>query len=138
MQRQRILIVDGMTPVREAVANWINRCPDLRVCGEVLGEKAALEQNRRLRPSLVLTEITRPQDLRFIRELHRRHRRLPILAFSFRDEEGYAPLVLEAGARGYIMKGVHGTTLVAGIRNALKGRVVLSRVMAARLHQVCY
>ena len=132
-RRRRILIVNGVTAWREVIASRIKGCPDLKVCGEALGEEAAFERVSTLRPSLVLTEIMRPQDLGFIRELHHRHPRLPILAFSFRDEEAYAPLALEAGARGYLMKDVDGHTLVAGIRKALNGRVALSPIMAARL-----
>jgi DNA-binding NarL/FixJ family response regulator len=131
-RRRRVLVVNGVTVWREAITNRINRCPDLQICGAVQDERAAYEKVSRLRPSLVLTEILRPQDLGFIRELHRRRPRLPILVFSFRDEEAYAPRALEAGARGYLMKTVDGDTLVAGIRRALNGWVVLSPAMAAR------
>jgi DNA-binding NarL/FixJ family response regulator len=103
------------------------------VCGEALGEQAGLAMVGRLRPSLLLTEIVRAQDLGFIREVHRQHRRLPILVLSFRDEEAYAPLALQAGARGYLMKGVDGDTLVKGIRKALNGQMVLSPFMRRRL-----
>jgi DNA-binding NarL/FixJ family response regulator len=134
-QQRRILIVNGVGLVREGLTRWINACPDLQVCGKAFDEKTAFEEVTRLRPSLVLTEILRPQDLSFIRELHRRHPRLPIVTFSFRDEEAYAPLALDAGARGYLMKNVSGDTLVTGIRKALKGRLVLSPAMAERLRR---
>jgi DNA-binding NarL/FixJ family response regulator len=75
----------------------------------------------------------RQHDLGFIRKLRRRHPRLPILVFSFRDEAWYAPKALEAGVRGYLMKGVNGTKLLTGIRSVLKGRLVLSPEMGARL-----
>ena len=134
-RQRRILIVNGASDWCETVARWINSCSDLKVCGEANDEKIAFERVRRLRPSLVVTEILRPQDLGFIRELHRRHPRLPILTFSFREEEAYAPLALEAGARGYLMKTVDGDTLVAGIRKALDGHLTLSPVMDARLRR---
>lgn len=89
----------------------------------------------RLRPDPVLSEILRPQDLGFVHELHRRHPRLPILAFSFRDEEAYAAQAVEVGARGYLMKGVRGNVLVAGIRKVLKGGLALSPHIAARLRR---
>jgi DNA-binding NarL/FixJ family response regulator len=129
----RILIVNGTKAWCDAVNSRISRYPGLQVCGEAQGEQAGLEMVRRLRPSLILTEIMRAQDLGFIREVHRRHRRLPILVLSFRDEEAYAPLALQAGARGYLMKGVDGGTLVKGIRTALSGRMVLSPSMRRRL-----
>jgi len=133
-KRSGILIVDDMTAVRKAVGKWINRFPDLQVCGQAMGEKAAFDKINELRPGLVLTEILRPRDLGFIRELHRRYPRLPILVFSHQDEEAYASRAVAVGARGYLMKGVDGDRLVAGIRSALKGRVVLSHAMFARAH----
>jgi DNA-binding NarL/FixJ family response regulator len=134
-RRCRILIVDDMAAVCVAVTNWLNRFPDLHVCGHAGSEETALTKITALHPGLVLSEMLRPKECGFIQELHRRHPRLPILVFSHRDEEAYAPLALEAGACGYLMKGVDGDMLVAGIRDALKGRVVLSRAMAARLRR---
>lgn len=130
---RRILIVNGTKVWCDALSSRISRYPGLQVCGEALGEQAGLAMVGRLRPSLLLTEIVRAQDLGFIREVHRQHRRLPILVLSFRDEEAYAPLALQAGARGYLMKGVDGDTLVKGIRKALNGQMVLSPFMRRRL-----
>jgi DNA-binding NarL/FixJ family response regulator len=134
-RRRRILIINGVGIWRDAITRRINRSRGLKVCGEAIGEQAAYEKVSRLRPSLVLTEIFRAQDLGFIRELHQRHPRLAILVFSYRDEEAYAPMGLEAGARGYLSKGVSGGALVAGIRKALKGGVSLSPIMTARLRR---
>jgi DNA-binding NarL/FixJ family response regulator len=132
-RRSDILIVDNMTAVRAAVSNWINRFPDLKVCGQAVGPQTAYDKVNKLHPRLVLTELLRPRDLSFVRELHRRHPRLPILVFSHHEEEAYASRALAVGARGYLMKGVDGDALVAGIRSALKGNVVLSHTMAMRL-----
>jgi DNA-binding NarL/FixJ family response regulator len=55
---------------------------------------------------------------------------LPILVFSFRDEEWYAPQVLNAGADGFLQKRVDRSALVEGTRGTFAGRVVLSRAMS--------
>jgi len=136
-RRQRrpisVLIVDDKTLVPLAISKWVNRFPDLKVCGHAKGERAAFEQVRKLKPSLVLTEILLPRGISFIRDLHRRFPRLPILVFTHLDEEAYALSALAAGARGYLKKGVDGDTLVAGIRNALKGYLLLGHAMAMHL-----
>jgi DNA-binding NarL/FixJ family response regulator len=131
----RVFLVDPHALMRSAAAGWINRCSGLEVCGMAGGMAQAFKAVKRLRPDVVVSEIMRPQDLGFIQELHRRHRRLPILVFSIRDEEAYAARALEAGARGYLMKDVDGDTLVANIRKALRGRLVLSPVMRRRLRR---
>jgi len=124
--RERIFVVDDQPLMRIAVTDWINRTDDLELCGEADSTEQALKVLERVRPNLVLTEIVQPQDFSFIRSLHRRHHRLPILVFSFRDEGWYAPRALAAGACGYLMKNVQGARLVTGIHDALKGRLVFS------------
>ena len=124
--RERIFIVDDQPLMRIAVTDWINRTDDLELCGEADNTEHALKVLDRMRPSLVLTEIMQPQDFSFIQSLHRRHHRLPILVFSFRDEAWYAPRALAAGACGFLMKNVEGPRLMAGIHDALNGRLVFS------------
>lgn len=124
--RERIFIVDDQPLMRIAVTDWINRTDDLELCGEADSAEQALQALERTRPSLVLTEILQPQDFGFIQSIHRRHHRLPVLVFSFRDEAWFAPRALAAGACGYLMKNVKGTRLVAGIHDALHGRLVFS------------
>jgi len=131
--RERIFVVDDQPLMRIAVTDWINRTDDLELCGEADSAEHALTVVDRVKPSLVLTEIIQPRDFSFIQSLHRRHHRLPILVFSFRDETRYAPRALAAGACGYLMKNVEGPRLVAGIHDALNGRLVFSPEMKTRL-----
>jgi DNA-binding NarL/FixJ family response regulator len=136
-KRKRVFLVDHFPISRLAIGEWLSLTDDLSVCGEADNEEAALAGVRRLKPDVVVTEVLRQQDLGFIRGLHKRYPRLPILVFSFRDEEWYAARALEAGADGYLMKGMSPAGLVNGIRSALEGRVVLSSEMRAQLLLKC-
>jgi DNA-binding NarL/FixJ family response regulator len=108
--------------MRCVVAGWINRCPALEVCGMATGPVQALRAVRRLRPDMVVSEILRPHDLGFIRELHQWCPRLPILIFSILDEVEYGAQAREAGAVGYVMKEAGGDELVRSIRSVLRRR----------------
>jgi DNA-binding NarL/FixJ family response regulator len=134
---KRVFLADQFPIVRLAVAEWLNRTPDLVVCGAADNATTALNSIRRLKPDIVVTEIFGQQDCRFIQTLHRRHPHLPILVFSFRDEAWYAPRALEAGADGYLMKGASVDGLVNGIRRTLEGRMVLSPNMRYKLLVKC-
>ena len=136
-ERKRIFLVDQFPITRMAVSEWLKQTPDLTVCGEADDPASAFTAIGHLKPDMVITEIINQQDLGFIKLLHQRYRQLPILVFSFRDEEWYAPRALEAGADGYLMKGVSRDSLIEGVRSALEGRVVLSREMRARLLIKC-
>ncbi len=78
-RHKSVLLVDRHALMRWAAASWINRCPVLEVCGSASGMAQAFQSINRLRPDGVVSEILRPQDLGFIRDLHRRHPHFPIL-----------------------------------------------------------
>jgi DNA-binding NarL/FixJ family response regulator len=134
---RRVFLADQFSMVRLTVAEWLERTYDLTVCGQADSATNALKAIRRLKPDIVVTEIFSQQNLKFIETLHKQRPRLPILVFSFRDERCYAPQALEAGADGYLLKGVSAQGLVDGIRRTLEGRVVLSPNMRYQLLEKC-
>jgi len=119
-RRRRVFLVDRHVLTRSAEAGWINRCSGLQVCGTAGGTVQAFRAVKLLRPDVVVTEIMRPHDLSFIRELHRRHPRLPILVFSMLDEAVYAARARAAGAYGYLTKEAKLGELARSIRAALR------------------
>lgn len=135
--RKRVLLVDQFPVTRSAVSDWLRETSDLALCGEADNANLAFNAVGELKPDVVVTEVLAQQDLGFIRQLHGRYPRLPILVFSFRDEEWYAGRALEAGADGYLMKGVSRAGFLDGIRATMEGRIVLSPQMRARLLQKC-
>lgn len=115
-------MVDRHALMRKAAVAWINNCSTLEVCGVVGGRASAFKAIGQLRPDLVVSEILQPDDLGFIRELHRRHPHLPILVFTIRDAAAYAARAKAAGASGYVMKEVGGDGLIQNIRAVLGRR----------------
>ncbi len=114
--------MDEHALMRRAAAAWINRCAGLTVCGMASGTAQALRAVKRFRPDVVVSEIMRPHDLGFIRELHRRQPGLRILVFSLRDQAQYAAQARAAGAAGYVMKAAGGENLVRNICSVLRRR----------------
>jgi len=135
--RRRILVVDDHPLMREGVARWVERAPDLEVCGEADNAAAGLAMAGKLKPDLILIDLSMPgrSGLDFIRDLHARHPELLVLVLSMHDEVLYAGRVLRAGARGYLMKGVGGSHVVKSIRDVLDGRIAVSPKMMSQLLQ---
>ncbi len=133
--RRRILVVDDHPFMRAGLAHLLDRQPDLQVCGEAGHPAEAFPLVERLRPDLVLTDITMPgrSGAEFIRDLQAQHPGLPVLVISMHDEAIYAERMLRAGARGYIMKEAGGEALLAAVRQVLSGEVSVSPRLSARL-----
>jgi DNA-binding NarL/FixJ family response regulator len=134
-KRKRILVVDDHPLMREGVAQWIRRAPDLAVCGEVESAAEAISLVETLKPDLVLTDISLAgrSGLELIKDLQARHPDLPVLVLSVHDESLYARRALRAGARGYVMKRAGGERLVGAVREVLQGRIVVSPEMSTHL-----
>jgi len=134
-QRKRILVVDDHPLMREGVGKWIERAPDLEVCGEAESASQALSLVEKLKPDLVLTDIslTGRSGLELTKDLRVLQPELPVLVLSMHEESLYAGRALRAGARGYVMKRAGGDQVVEAIRGVLQGRVAVSPEMATHL-----
>jgi len=133
--RRRILVVDDHPFMRAGLAQLINQQADLEVCGEAGNAADAAREVVRLKPDLVLTDLTMSDrgGLEFIKDLQASGLPPPVLVVSMHDEAIYAERALRAGARGYIMKEAGGESLLAAIRQVLRGEVYVSLRLSARL-----
>ena len=124
-RRKRILVVDDHPLMREGVAQWIERAPDLEVCGQAESAAQALSLVEKLKPDLVLTDIslTGRNGLELIKDLAVLHAGVPAVVLSMHDESLYAGRALRAG----------GDRVVEAIREALRGRIAISPEMATHL-----
>ncbi len=134
-ERKRILLVDDHPLMRRGQADLLNREPDFEVCGEAGTAREAMAAIAQLKPDLVLVDMALPDKdgLELIKDLQALHPSLPVLAMSMQDESLYAPRVLRAGGRGYVMKQEGPERLATAIRTVLSGQVALSPRMSAKL-----
>ena len=133
--RRRILLVDDHPLMCHGLAELIGQQPDLVVCGEAGSAEQALDRVRSLRPELVLVDVTLPgkPGLELIKDLTTMFPEIAVLVFSMHEENLYADRVLQAGARGYLMKSAGGEELVKAIRHVLAGKVYLSQDLSAKI-----
>lgn len=133
--RQRILLVDDHSVVRDGATLWLEATPDLEVCGAVEQTQAALEAIEVLRPDLVITDIGMPgrDGLELAKDIRARWPRLPVLIFSVHDEKLYAGRALRAGARGYCSKNEGADRLLEAARLVLRGNMAFSQETTTRL-----
>jgi len=133
--RKRILLVDDHPLMREGIALWIQRSPELEVCGQASSAQEAIGLVGKLKPELVVTDISLNgrNGLELIKDLQSYDPELPILVVSMHDEMHYAERALRAGARGYIMKEAGGEKLIEAIETVMGGHVYVSPKMSASI-----
>lgn len=135
--RTRVLIVDDHPAVRESLASWIGRQPDLEVCGEAIDTCDALQLVNTTRPELAVIDISLKSGngLDLIKRIMDRTDSVRILVWSTHSESLYAERCLRAGALGYIQKDQAMDKLMEAIRRVLSGKVYLSSNLTERLLQ---
>ena len=133
---KKILLVDDHPLMRRGQTDLLSREQDLMVCGEAGTAREAMEEIAKLKPDLVLVDMTLPDKdgLELIKDIQALHPGLAVLAMSMQDESLYAARVLKAGGRGYVMKGEGSDQqLVAAVRTVLSGQIAVSQRMAAKI-----
>lgn len=133
--RWRVLVVEDQPLMRESIARCFARTRDLEVCGQAGSVPQTLTEVERLKPDLVLTDISLAggDGLELIKEIRALHPGVKVVVFSAHDERVYAGRVLRAGARGYIAKSAEGEVLASGLRAVMQGQISVSPRAASQL-----
>jgi DNA-binding NarL/FixJ family response regulator len=133
--RKRILLVEDHAVVRFGVAQLINREKDLVVCGEEEDAAHALTAIGKLKPDLVVADISLKDSsgLELMRNIKAQYTGLPVLVVSAHDESVYAEVAFRAGALGYLMKSDTLERILTAVRRVLSGNIYVSDALAARM-----
>ncbi|HEY1174071.1 MAG TPA: response regulator transcription factor [Verrucomicrobiae bacterium] len=133
--KKKILIVDDHPIMRQGLALLVRTDETLEVCGEAESASKAVEAAMRLKPDLVIADISLPgrNGLELIKDLHALQPGLPVLVVSMHDESIYAERVLRAGGRGYVMKGEGSQKLMTAIQQVLSGGIFVSQNISAQI-----
>ncbi len=133
--KKRIFIVDDHPCTRQGLASAIDARDDLCVCGEASGWHEAMEKIERLHPDVVMLDLGLPDGYGWtlIEQLKAKDALPPTIVLSMSDEEYFAPRLLRAGARGYMMKTAPLPLLVEAIHKVLAGHIAVSDRVASRL-----
>jgi DNA-binding NarL/FixJ family response regulator len=137
--KDRLLLVDDHPIVRQGLAEMINQEHDLMVCGTAEDVHKALEAIDRIKPDLVIADISLKgsNGIELLKNIKIRHPRMLVLVLSMHDESLYAVRALRAGAAGYIMKQEATEKVLTAIRHVLTGEIYLSEKMEKKMmHQL--
>jgi DNA-binding NarL/FixJ family response regulator len=96
---KRVLIVDDHLAMRRAVTRVIQSQPNVEVCGEAENGRVAIEQAERLKPDLIVLDLSMPvmNGLEAARILRAMMPEIPILMYTSFASSNLAEEALAAG-----------------------------------------
>jgi DNA-binding NarL/FixJ family response regulator len=134
-QSIRVLIVDDRPIFRAGARGMLADFAAIEVVGEASNGREALEKARRLKPHVILMDLSMPEmdGVRATEAIKREDDAVAILALTVSDREEDVVQMVAAGATGYVMKDVGPTELAQAIQDAHGGRFLLDEEMARKV-----
>ncbi|MES2737473.1 MAG: response regulator transcription factor [Verrucomicrobiota bacterium] len=132
---KRLLLIDDHPIMRHGLAQLIRAEDGLDVCGEAGNARDGLAAVEKLKPDLVVIDLTLPDKngLELLKDIQALHPGTLCLVLSMHDEAMYGERALRAGARGYIMKEAAADHLITAARKVLSGGIYVSDSMTSRM-----
>jgi DNA-binding NarL/FixJ family response regulator len=126
MRRATVLLADDHTIVTEGLVSLLKDRFD--VVGAVSDGALLLEAAKRLRPDVIITDISMPglSGLEVLRRLKAERRDCRVLVLTMHADAELAVEAIRAGAAGFLLKHAAGEELITGIEEVLQGRTYLT------------
>ena len=117
MSAVRILVADDHEVVRQGVRTLLEAQPDWDICGEAADGREAVEMTKRLKPDVIILDITMPNlnGLEATRQILKADPKARVLILTMHESDQVVREVLDAGARGYVLKSDAGRNLIAAV-----------------------
>jgi DNA-binding NarL/FixJ family response regulator len=129
----RILIADDHEVVRKGLCALLQAEPGWEVCGEAADGREATEKIRELKPDVSILDIGMPglNGLEATRQILKDDPRAKVLILTFHDSDQVVRDVLNAGARGFLLKSDAARDLVVAIEALRRDKTYFTSKVAA-------
>jgi len=132
---QSILVVDDHVLFREGLVSLFNSTPDFHVVGEAGTVREGIEQAFHLKPEIILMDFSLPDGtgLEATRIILDEHPECSIIFLTVYETNENLLEAIRLGAKGYLLKNVSGSSLLASLRALSDGEIAMSRKMMSRI-----
>jgi DNA-binding NarL/FixJ family response regulator len=129
------MVVEDHHIVRQGLVALLNTVPDMTVVAEASNGKDAVDLFRQHQPDVTLMDLRLPNmsGVEAVTEIRKQFASARIIVLTTFDGDEDIYRALQAGARGYLLKGMFGEELLDAIRAVHAGKSRIPPVIAERL-----
>lgn len=129
MKNLRIIIADDHALVRRGLRSVLEAQTNWTVCGEAEDGREAVKLALKLRPDIVLLDVTMPElnGLDAARQICRRLPGTPVLILTMHESEELCGEAIRAGASGCVLKSDSPRQLLAAVEAVAGGEKYFTR-----------
>ena len=134
MEALRLLIADDHEIVRKGLRSLLESQPGWQVTAEASDGREAVEKAKEIKPDVTVLDIGMPalNGLEAARQMIKNDARAKILILTMHESDPLIREVLDAGARGYVLKSDAGRDLVTAV-NAVRSNKTFFTAKVAQI-----
>jgi DNA-binding NarL/FixJ family response regulator len=131
----RVLIADDHPLFRDGLRVLLSSIPQTEVIGEAATGEEALSQAAALQPDVILMDIQMPgvNGIEATQQILHINPNIGIIVLTMFEDDDSVFAAMQAGARGYILKGADQTEILRAIGAAARGEALFGAAIAKRL-----
>lgn len=135
VEKKTILIVDDHPLFREGIKSLIGRHAGFEVVGEAENGKQGIKKAKKLRPDLVIMDLSLPDQsgIDVTRRIRDMLPEIRIMILSMHSKIDYITKAFKAGACGYVVKESAAERLVDCLKTILKGDYFLDTSLSHKV-----
>ncbi len=130
-----VILVDDHELVRGGIRRLLEDIADITIVGEAGSGEAAIELARKLKPDVVLMDVSMPGigGLEATRRITLSRPDTRVIAVTVYEDSPFPTCLIDAGASGYITKGCRIEEITTAIRAVYRGEQYFTKEIADKL-----
>ena len=135
MDKIKVLIADDHLVVREGLIVMLQSTGECEVIGQASNGEEAVLLAHKLQPDVAIVDLQMPGigGIEAIQRITQQTPKVKVIVLSTFDQDEYIYQSVQAGAKGYVLKGTGLDDLLDVVRSAAMGKLLLSSDIATKL-----
>lgn len=131
----QLLVADDSAPFRTGLAALVSSVDDMAVVGEATDGDEAIALALELQPDVVLMDLNMPgrNGIEATRAIVSAAPHIAVLVLTMHEDDESIFAAVQAGARGYLVKGTRQAELMRAVRSVAEGGAVFGPAIARRM-----